>query len=134
MNEQIPEQPIAPEQPVASQDQDQITPPWLEEEAKRLEEETPVYDDDREPLILEDKKVTEFIIQVKKEDWKEYTGDDNSKKKIIPVVHDHKEKIFFLNVRNPVYKEIVLKLKAGTRAFKIMRTGINKQTRYTLVD
>ena len=105
----------------------------MTQEAERLKSETPIYDDDKEIMQLEDGKITSFVIEVK-EDWKKYVGDDGGTRKIVTVIHDHKEKIWFLNTRNPLYKEIVLKLKEGTRSFKIMRTGKRKDTRYTLVN
>ena len=59
--------------------------------------------------------------------------------KQIPVIMFNKETeqndeyIWSLNVRNPTYKEIIEGLVNGIKSFKILRTGQNKETRYTIL-
>ena len=41
---------------------------------------------------------------------------------------------FWLNVSNPLYHELLKKAKEGKTKFKILRTGKQKDTRYTIVE
>ena len=107
---------------------------WLDNEEKVLSEST--FDGEMlEGLILEEGKLSEFNIIVADEPfarWKDETN--NVVKVIIPVEKDGKKFNFWLNIKNPTYKDIIHRLKKGQRKFRILRTGSMKNTRYNLVD
>jgi len=109
---------------------------WLDDEEKVLDEMTPPSDYERlDGLVLEEGKITEFDIIVDKEPFRRWKDEENNVVKvIIPVKKDDKKFSFWLNIKNPTYKEIIRKLKEGKRHFKILRTGKMKQTRYQLVE
>jgi len=58
----------------------------------------------------------------------------NITKAIIPVLHNGTEKIFWLNKKNPLYREILQKGKEGARLFKILQTGSQASTKYVLIE
>jgi len=107
---------------------------WLQIEAEKLEAK----EQERERLdglILEEDKTTEFEIVVGEKPFERWDDSDNGViKVIIPVKQDGKEFNFWLNSKNPIYFEIIKRLREGQRVFKILRTGKKKQTRYKLVD
>lgn len=53
-------------------------------------------------------------------------------KAIIPVVQDGQRKLWWLNIKNPVYADIIRAGKNGQTHFKILQTGTAKNTRYKL--
>lgn len=69
--------------------------------------------------------------------WDERTQEDDSgkevTKRIIPVMHDGERKNWWLNIKNPIYKEVCEQCLNGNRTVKVFRTGQNNDTRYTLV-
>lgn len=88
-------------------------------------------------------KVTKVMIDIAFP-WQKYEEDsdkfgNSSIKKIIPVYHDNQMKNWWLNVKNPIYKEIVLRaaeqMKEGKQSFEIeiFRTGERQNTRYRVV-
>ena len=88
-----------------------------------------------EGLILDEGKISEFDIIVGDEPFNRWKDESNGViKVIIPVDKDGKKFNFWLNIKNPSYKEIIQRLKKGQRHFKILRTGQMKQTRYNLID
>ena len=107
---------------------------WLDNEEKVLSENT--FDGEMiEGLILGEGKISEFDIIVGDEPFNRWKDESNGViKVIIPVDKDGKKFNFWLNIKNPSYKEIIQRLKKGQRHFKILRTGQMKQTRYNLID
>ena len=83
----------------------------------------------------EGKSIT--VILDASEPWEEYTqADDTGKevtKRIIPVMHDGERKNWWLNIKNPIYKEVCEQCLNGNRTVKVFRTGKNNDTRYNLV-
>jgi len=106
-------------------------PNWLEQEEQTLQE--PKEYETLPSLILEENKVMQFEIDFSKpfEQWEDTTN--NVTKKIIPVVHDGERKNFWLNVKNPTYREIIVAGKSGVTTFKVMRTGQKKDTKYNII-
>lgn len=108
---------------------------WLDEEAKRLANEKHNFED-LPSLKLTPSVVVEIEVDASKpfEVWK---GEDAKgkpiTKKIIPIVLNGSRMNFWLNVRNPVYRELIEGLKAGTKKFKILQTGTQANTKYVLV-
>jgi len=108
---------------------------WLNTESQILNEFCSFEGDRLEGLILPEGKISEFNILVGDKPfdrWKDETN--NVIKVIIPVEKDGGKFNFWLNLKNPTYKEIIQRLKKGQRKFKILRTGKMKDTRYNLVD
>ena len=106
---------------------------WLELEDQELSQSK--IDGERlDGLIIEEGKLTEIEILTEHpfEKWEDKTN--NVVKVIIPVQKDGKKFNFWLNRINPLYHDLVKRLKLGQRKFKIFRTGKMKQTRYQLID
>jgi len=65
-----------------------------------------------------------------------WTGEQGGKtitKKIVPLTYEKVKLNWWLNVRNPIYREIMLLAKEGQTIFKILQTGEKANTRYVLV-
>ena len=104
---------------------------WIKQELKDTEENSNL---DRLPgLVLEDKKITEIIISFDKpfESWQDEAN--KTVKKMIPCTHGGVKKLFWLNCANPIYKELLTLGKTGQKTFKILRTGLQKNTRFTII-
>lgn len=104
---------------------------WLDAELKDLSEEKP---SERKPALkINENQLVEVDVDFSKA-WDKWTDQDTGLvKKIIPLKHEGVEKVFFLNTKNPLYKELLLAGQKGMTHFKIMRTGQAKATRYILV-
>ena len=64
--------------------------------------------------------------------WKdEKTGKT---KAIIPCKEAGIDSIFWLNILNPLYRELIARGRAGVNEFKILQTGSAMKTRYILVN
>lgn len=104
---------------------------WIKDELAKEEhrkfEEKPA-------LKLEENKVETIIIDFSKpfEEWID-TANGNIVKKVIPVKHNGEIKHFWLSTKNPLYRQILEIGKSGIDTFKIIKTGKEKATRYTLV-
>jgi hypothetical protein len=105
---------------------------WREEEAKQLTQHANY--EQLPSLKLTPNVVTEVVIDFTKpfESWK---GEDAKgvpvTKKIIPCTVNGTKMNFWLNVKNPLYAEII-KAK-GQTTFKILQTGTQANTKYVLV-
>ena len=92
-----------------------------------------------ESLKLEENKQETIQVDIS-EPWESWVSEDGIKKKIIPVVHNNIEKVFWLNTRNPIYRQLLdLAGDAAERneksfVVKILRTGQQKNTRYIIVN
>ena len=111
---------------------------WLK---KELAEQEKQYDGERLPAMkFEEDKVTEINVDIAKpwERWDDHAN--NSIKKIIPVLHNGEKKVWWVNVKNPVYRKLVeLGINAQEQghdvfSVKILRIGQMKNTRYRVVE
>ena len=61
--------------------------------------------------------------------------DDENKttKAIIPITQNGVKMNFWLNIKNPLYADIIRAGRSGQTHFKVLQTGTAKQTKYTLV-
>ena len=107
-------------------------PNWMEQELKEIEQNKPT-GEFPEALQLEEGKVTEFEVVFDKEFEKWIDANTGMVKKIIPVKHGGADKVLWMNVANPLYKDIIELGMKGQKVFKVMRTGQAKATRYNLV-
>lgn len=112
-------------------------PAWIQEERAQLGE-TPT--GERLPTFkLVPGKVVSFTVKVSGEPFGEYRDQEKGViKKIIPVYgkQDGVEGDYnlWLNVKNPLYKEMLDKLAQGVTKFFVSTSGSQDKTRYALVE
>ena len=105
---------------------------WLEEEAEELKNTS--FDGERLPALkLEENKIAEIEIDFSNP-FEEWTSEDGNLKKIVPVTMKGEKLVWWLNVKNPVYNKIVKRGLEGQTKFKVLQTGTQKNTRYTLIE
>lgn len=108
---------------------------WLDSELDALSNQNENAQSYPESLKLVENKITEveisFAVAFEKRPNK---LNPNTKQVLIPCKVAGKDYTFWLNIQNPLYHELIKKGKLGTTKFKILRTGKQKDTRYTLVD
>lgn len=107
--------------------------PWLDDEAKQIQTKTDY--EDLPSLKLTPNVVTEIVVDFSKP-FEKWTGEANNKtitKKIIPVTVAGTRMNWWLNIKNPVYAEIVKQGQQGQNVFKVLQTGTQANTKYVLV-
>ncbi len=104
---------------------------WIEEEEKTLQ---PAPTGERlQGLHLESGKVVKIKIDFSKP-FEKWTDPKGRVKALIPVEHKGERKIWWINTRNPIYRQILERGKQGQTEFAISTTGTQENTRYTLVE
>ena len=108
---------------------------WLDEEAKQI---TTHKDYEELPsLKLVPNVVTEFSIDFSKP-FDKWDGMDSKgkpvTKKIIPVTFNGNKMVWWLNVKNPIYSEVIKLGVAGKTVIKVLQTGTQANTKYVLVQ
>ncbi len=97
---------------------------------------------------LEEKKVKKIHIDFEKDyPFQEYRKTEESKDKMtgekvtiekvtkmIPVVHNGERLLWWLNVKNPAYRELLERHKLGQSDFNITQIGNQSETKYEFVD
>lgn len=109
------------------------TQSWLDEEAKQFSTNTTY--EELPSLKLQPNVIAELAIDFSKP-FQEWKGEQNGKtivKKILPVTLSGTKMNWWLNIRNPIYKDIIQAGKTGQTVFKILQTGSQAQTKYVLV-
>ena len=107
---------------------------WLQQEAQELMKNS--FDGERKPALkMEENKMVTMTIDFSEpfQKWQDPT-DSNVIKKIIPVTVGAVELVWWLNVKNPVYSEIIKRGAEGQTEFKIMQTGNQATTKYNIVE
>ena len=106
---------------------------WMKAEINEIESKT-LFGEKLPSLIFEENKVIEFEVDFSKpfEQW--IDKEDNKIKKIIPVVQKGERKNLWLNIKNPLYLEIIKKGNVGHNQFKVMQIGNKSSTKYVMVD
>lgn len=107
---------------------------WIDEETKIMGsgfvgEKLPA-------LKLEQGKITTLTIDFTKPFETYHTTNVKGQevvKAIIPVVHNKENKVFWLNKRNPLYRELLNEGKKGITTFKITQTGTQADTKYQIL-
>lgn len=116
-------------QPIQTNTQTELN--WLDEELNSLG--TCVNGGERLPsLKLEAGKLISFTIDASVP-FGVWTKDGVTKA-MIPCMHKGERKLWWLNKRNPVYRQVMERLKKGQKDFKISTTGTQKDTQYAIVD
>jgi len=110
-----------------------INKEWLDEEAKQFTQH-PDYEE-LPSLKLIPNEITEVTIDFSEpfHEWKGEQGDKTIVKKIVPVTKNGTRMNWWLNVKNPVYREILNAGLSGQSIFKILQTGTQANTKYVLV-
>lgn len=107
---------------------------WLDEEAKNLTEHKTY--EDLPALKLVPNVVAELTLDFSKPfdkwDGKDAKGEPITKK-IIPVTLNGTRMVWWLNVKNPVYREVILLGQQGKNTIKVLQTGTQANTKYVLV-
>lgn len=105
---------------------------WIHQEICNLEGEMK----ERKPsLKFEELKITEFSIDFSKPFDKFIDPLTGVIKKIIPVNHNGEEKNLWLNVKNPLYCQILKKyVLTEDNNFKVIQIGNQNNTKYELVE
>lgn len=105
---------------------------WIEEEVKTTKSEE--FDGERlPPMKLESGKIVSFSIDFS-EPFKKWSDGQGTTKSLIPVTHKEEKKILWMNVKNPLYGQLLVKGQTGQTKFKVSTTGSAKDTRYTIVE
>lgn len=108
---------------------------WLDAELNSLVEHNETASTYPESLKLIENKITEVEIDFSKQfEKKPNKMNPNTKQVLIPCKVAGKSYTFWLNVQNPLFRELLTQAKSGKSKFKILRTGKQKDTRYTLVE
>jgi len=113
---------------------EQTTINWLEEESKKLT--IPTEYEELPALKLIPNVIAEITIDFSKPFNEWISPEEQGKrttKKIIPVVVNGNRMNWWLNVKNPVYREVITAGKTGQTVFKVLQTGTQKNTKYVLV-
>jgi len=104
---------------------------WLDEEANALNISIEI--GERLPsLKLEQNKIVTFTVDFTNP-FVKWTSEEGVNKAIIPVTHDGVKKNLWLNVKNPLYGQIIEAGKRGQSIFRVFTTGTQKDTRYALI-
>ena len=105
---------------------------WIKQE---LQDVGGGFDGVRKPsLVLEENKITSFEIDLSEGPFPTYRGEEGIVKKMIPVIHNGEKKTFWINVKNPVYRQLLKGLDSGKTSFKVTRIGSMNNTRYNLLE
>lgn len=84
-------------------------------------------------LKLSPNVVTEIKVDFSKPFEKWVDEEMKITKKIIPVTSNGVKMNFWLNVKNPLYSELIKEGLQGKTEFKILQTGTQANTKYVLV-
>jgi len=107
---------------------------WLNDEAQALKEQTSFTGEKLPALQFEENKVTRFKVDFTE---KFATYDDvtnKTVKAIIPVEHNGEKKILWLNKKNPLYSDLIVRGHTGQTEFKVLQTGNKANTKYNLIE
>ena|SRR3989304_3307267 len=110
---------------------------WTQQEMETLGVQQETIYEKLPALKLQENKVTELVIDFSKKFEKYEALNDNKEKvvkAIIPVLYNGIRHNFWLNKKNPLYREL-LTLGEGKDSVtvKIMQTGNQKNTKYIVV-
>ncbi len=106
---------------------------WLNNELAELDK-----DRKQEPLdpILQipENKLVELEIDFSKEFGKYNDTENNTVKKLVTCTYEGKKHVWFLNTKNPMYRQLLKLGVEGKNKVRIIRTGTAAQTRYNIVE
>jgi hypothetical protein len=108
------------------------TADWLTKEEEILEQTKPKDYIKLPSIKLVQDDIVEVDIDFSKPFDKWEDKENKVTKAIIPVTQDKEQRLWWLNVKNPVYIEIVRAGRTGQTHFKVLQTGSKKETKYKL--
>jgi hypothetical protein len=110
------------------------TTDWLKDEAAQIN----VHDDyDELPSVqFEENKIAKLKVDFTSpfNKWSGKQGTKDVTKAIIPCTQDDVKKNLWLNVKNPLYSDIVKRGADGQTEFSIMQVGTQANTKYNIVE
>ena len=107
---------------------------WLDKEAETLGSGSNFTGEKLPAMKFVENKISTFDVDFSKP-FDKYDDDENkSIKAIIPVTESGEKKIWWCNIKNPVYAKVIHAGRTGQTQFKLMQIGSKKATRYELVD
>ena len=111
---------------------------WMNEELNTITTQTENNQTYLPSMKFEENKIVEFTVDFTNKFTKwQGTGGRNGgtvTKAIIPVMHNNEKKVLWLNVKNPLYHELVKRGSSGQKVFKVIQTGKQKETKYNIVE
>lgn len=108
------------------------TDDWLAKEEETFEQSKPK-DFEKFPSIkLVQDDIVEIDVDFSKPFGKWTDNESGVIKALIPITQDGERRLWWLNIRNPVYKEVIRAGRAGNAHLKVLQTGTAKSTRYKL--
>jgi len=108
---------------------------WMDEELKELEQTKQEFVGERLPYMkFEEKKTAEVDIDISKPFGVWVDQAKGVTKAIIELTHDNTRKVWFLNKRNPIYRDILKGVKEGITKFKVLQIGSQADTKYELIE
>ena len=119
--------------PIETPSTDTTQKGWLEDESEQFKNE---HDYEELPsLKLMPNVVTEIEVDFSEEfhKWQGEQGGKTIVKKIVPITSGGVRLNWWLNVKNPIYREIINAGITGKKDFKILQTGTQANTKYVLV-
>ena len=105
---------------------------WLDKELEG--QNVPAPYEKRPALKLQPNKVVEIEIDFSNPFYKWEDKIHKSVKAIIPIKFNGENMNFWLNTKNPLYRQICEKGKAGLNKIKVVQTGSQADTKYNLVE
>jgi len=110
-------------------------PNWMDTELKTLQSNVPT-GEQLPSLKLEANKLTTMTVDYSKlwEKWSGTQGGKDITKYKVPVTVNGEHKIFWLNVKNPLARQLVERGKAGKVTTKVIMTGSAEKTVYNIVE
>jgi len=112
---------------------------WIAQELAEAQENS--FDGERlESFKPEENKSESVTIDITTQWQKWIDKEDGTIKKMIPVLHKEERKLFWLNTKNPIYKQLLEKAAEAKKEnkvgfeVKILRTGKLQNTRYALIE
>jgi hypothetical protein len=105
---------------------------WLAKEEETFKNANVNYEQLPSLKLVKD-AIVEFDIDftVPFQKWNDETN--NTMKAIIPVSQNGIKMNFWLNIKNPLYADVIRAGRSGQTHFKVLQTGTAKQTKYTLI-
>ena len=106
---------------------------WLKSELEEVSKTS--FDGEQKPALkLEENKIVKMTIDFSEPFKKWIDSEEGTVKKIVPVRVGSADFVWWLNVKNPIYGDIIKKGSKGQTEFKVLQTGNKQTTRYTIVE
>ena len=109
---------------------------WLDNEIKEIENNKTSDFPQLPSLKFAENEIIEFDVDFSNP-FKRFNGTDMKGKPvvkaIIPVKHNNEQKVLWLNLLNPIYKDLIRLGREGKTHFKVLQTGKQEKTKYVLV-